>query len=95
MKSYRIMSVLMIFVPASFALGQECVECHKETTPYIVSDWQLSKHSQNGVACSVCHGDGHTSTEDVAKVKIPTPETCATCHRDRVEQFKKGKHALA
>jgi len=95
MKSYSIISVLMIFVPASFALAQECVECHKETTPYIVSDWQLSKHSQNEVTCSVCHGDGHTTAEDVAKVEIPTPETCATCHEDRVEQFKNGKHALA
>jgi hypothetical protein len=25
----------------------------------------------------------------------PTPETCGQCNVDRVEQFKKGKHAIA
>ena len=77
------------------ALAQQCLDCHKKVTPGIVSDWQLSKHSQNAVTCSVCHGDGHTSALDVDKVQIPTPETCAACHPDRVEQFSKGKHAFA
>jgi hypothetical protein len=26
---------------------------------------------------------------------IPTPDVCAGCHEERVEEFKKGKHALA
>ncbi|MFC2157376.1 multiheme c-type cytochrome [Acidobacteriota bacterium] len=78
-----------------FAYGQECVNCHKKTTPNIVSDWQLSKHSQNEVDCSVCHGDGHMDPYDVANVKIPTPATCAECHEEKVEQFSKGKHAFA
>lgn len=73
----------------------QCVECHKKVTPNIVSDWQLSKHSQNDIDCAVCHGDEHTSAEDVAKAKIPTPETCALCHEAQVEQFKSGKHAFA
>ncbi len=77
------------------AYAQECVECHKEVTPHIVGDWQLSKHSQNEINCSVCHGDAHKDSYDVADVLIPTPETCATCHEERVEQFKAGKHAAA
>ncbi len=90
----------VIICLASLALvtgvsAQECVDCHKKVTPNIVSDWQVSKHSQNDIDCSVCHGDGHTSAEDVAAVEIPTPETCATCHETQVEQFGKGKHALA
>ena len=76
-------------------LAQKCVECHKKISPNIVSDWQLSKHSKNSVDCSTCHGDGHTSAHDVAKVKIPTPDTCQDCHPDQVKQFKNGKHALA
>jgi len=77
-------------------LGAEtCVECHQKVTPNIVSDWRLSKHSQNEVDCSVCHGSDHTSAQDAAKVQIPTPETCAGCHKERVDQFKRGKHALA
>jgi hydroxylamine dehydrogenase len=72
-----------------------CIDCHSKVTPNIVSDWKLSKHSGVDVTCSSCHGDDHTSADDVAKVKIPTPETCAQCHEAQVTQFKKGKHALA
>jgi hypothetical protein len=72
-----------------------CVECHKGNTPNIVSDWQLSKHGQSGIDCSICHGSDHTAASDVAKVKLPTPDTCAMCHDARVQQFKSGKHALA
>jgi len=72
-----------------------CIECHAKTTPNIVSDWKLSKHSQSDVGCVVCHGDQHTSANDVSKVKIPTPDTCADCHANQVTQYKKGKHAIA
>jgi hydroxylamine dehydrogenase len=73
----------------------QCIECHTKVTPNIVSDWKLSRHSQLEVTCVVCHGDRHSSAADVAKVKIPTPETCANCHQSQVEQFNKGKHAIA
>jgi len=74
--------------------GLKCVDCHARVTPSIVSDWKLSKHSAIEVGCDTCHGDEHTSASDVAKVKILTPETCATCHQAQVEQFKHGKHAM-
>jgi len=83
------------FLLVSAASAQLCVNCHKQVTPNIVSDWQLSKHSLNDVSCSVCHGELHTSAQDVAKVKIPTLETCGTCHDNRVAEFKSGKHAFA
>jgi len=79
----------------SVAVAQKCVQCHKNVTPYIVSDWQLSKHSQNEVDCSVCHGDEHSSAKDTPKAGIPTPEICADCHETQVKQFTAGKHALA
>ncbi len=77
------------------ATAAQCIDCHSKITPNIVSDWKLSKHSGVDVTCVACHGDQHTSASDVAKVKIPTPETCAECHQTQVEQFKKGKHAMA
>jgi hydroxylamine dehydrogenase len=83
----------LIFVSA--ASTQVCVECHKKITPNIVSDWKLSKHSQNKIDCSECHGDQHKSAQDVAKARIPTPDTCGNCHEARVKQFKAGKHAAA
>ncbi|HZZ83116.1 MAG TPA: multiheme c-type cytochrome [Anaeromyxobacteraceae bacterium] len=72
-----------------------CVECHQKRTPTIVSDWKLSKHSEMGIGCDSCHGTGHASATDVAKVKIPTPDTCAQCHETQVKQFKGSKHAFA
>jgi hypothetical protein len=77
------------------AMAGECVDCHARITPQIVSDWRISKHSENGVDCSGCHGSGHMSATDPEKAAIPTPDTCAACHPARVEQFSKGKHAAA
>ena len=92
-RMFPILFLTMLF--ASVAFSQDCVECHQKETPYIVSDWQLNKHSQNNIRCDECHGDQHNSAYDVAKAKIPTPDTCAACHEERVKQFKAGKHALA
>jgi len=75
--------------------ARECVECHLEITPKIVSDWQLSKHYENEIACSDCHGGDHTSAADVSDVSLPTLATCGECHDDQVSQFSAGKHALA
>jgi hydroxylamine dehydrogenase len=74
--------------------AQECLQCHRTVTPNIVSDWQVSQHSRNEVNCSTCHGEQHRSAQDVHKVEIPTPDTCAACHETQVQQFKGGKHAL-
>jgi hypothetical protein len=87
------MVLALVLVPP--AAAQECVECHRSATPGIVGDWLLSRHSSNEVGCAVCHGDAHTSADDVAEAAIPTPETCAACHDKQVAQFKKGKHAAA
>ncbi len=73
----------------------KCVKCHTDVNKNIVKDWQMSKHSENDVSCEDCHGDGHTKADDSHKSLIPTPETCATCHEDQVNQFSKGKHAAA
>lgn len=79
--------------PSAAAL--QCVTCHEKQTPNIVTDWRLSRHHEVEVGCADCHGEGHVSTNDVEKVKIPTPDTCAECHEPQVTQFKNGKHALA
>ena len=93
-------ALIFLFTSAISAVAQQsvasqCIDCHSKVTPNIVSDWKLSKHSQMEVTCVACHGDQHSSASDVAKVKIPTPETCATCHQAQVEQFRKGKHSKA
>jgi len=72
-----------------------CVNCHKTVTPSIVTDWELSQHSKKSVSCANCHGSGHTTADDVDEAAVPTPDVCAGCHQDQVDQFSKGKHALA
>lgn len=91
----QMLIVLLLLFIAGQLQADVCVDCHKKETPGIVQDWQLSAHFKNDVSCSTCHGDRHTSANDVAYAAIPTPETCANCHEDQVNQFKKGKHAVA
>lgn len=95
MKRWILVLSLVLFSFTSTVVAQDCVQCHKERNPYIVGDWQESKHSANGIGCAVCHGSKHQSMDDVAQVKLPTPETCGQCHAQRLEEFKAGKHALA
>ncbi len=94
--------LLLILSPAMIGLSRNagfaasaCVDCHKTGTPAIVSDHELSKHGKAGFDCSICHGSDHSSAGDVAKAKIPTPDTCAACHSERVRQYKSGKHGFA
>ena len=84
-----------LLLAASPLLANQCVSCHQDTTPGAVADWNASKHSSVGVGCDTCHGDQHSSAEDVAKVLTVTPETCGNCHANRLEQYKAGKHAFA
>ena len=93
---FLLLTISMADVGLSPILGfsATCVDCHKNTTPNIVSDWQLSKHGQSGIDCAVCHGQEHASASDVAKAKIPTPDTCAACHDDKVQQYRRGNMPL-
>jgi hypothetical protein len=76
------------------AQGQsECVTCHETETPGIVDQWLQSKMVIND--CAVCHGSEHVTDTDYDKAKLPTPDTCAMCHFQRVSQFRDGKHSLA
>lgn len=69
--------------------GKECLSCHVQTTPGIVSQWNVSKHASASVYCDACHGSNHDS------LIWPTGEQCKSCHPTQVEQFNKGKHHLA
>ncbi|TKJ37979.1 cytochrome C [candidate division LCP-89 bacterium B3_LCP] len=95
MKSRFVLSIFLAIFLFGSAWADKCVKCHSSITPNTVKDWEMSKHAVNDVSCSACHGDQHKSSKDLDKVLIPTPETCAECHQDQVDQFSKGKHAMA
>ena len=103
-KAIRIIScffLLLFFlcsVPAFAAdSNKACLDCHSKVTPGVVKDHESSKHSQNedGPDCTTCHGEDHKSSEDYKLASMPTPKTCADCHDEQLNSFKKGKHDLA
>ena len=90
-----VMLVLISFFSFGPSWADECIDCHKQTSPGVVNDWQISKHStaKGGATCATCHGKAHTNKDDSKLAKMPTAETCGACHGKQEEQFKKGKHA--
>jgi hypothetical protein len=81
--------------PAPGTPDAACVDCHTGTSPGVVKDWQASGHFNESIGCTKCHGADHMTAADAARAKMPTAETCGECHADRLEQFKKSKHAKA
>jgi hypothetical protein len=74
---------------------QGCVDCHEKVTPFVVSEWQRSKHSTNMVSCLMCHGVEHMSENDVDKAATVKPDLCIMCHEAQGKQFASGKHSMA
>ncbi len=72
---------------------ETCVTCHRTATPGWVADWERSKHRENDISCSECHGDKHNSPDDAHLATFPSEQVCAECHDEQVEQFSKGKHS--
>ncbi|MCL7981962.1 MAG: cytochrome C [marine benthic group bacterium] len=86
---------LLLLQSDAFAQGSDaCVACHASETPQMVTDWKLSRHAELGIGCTACHGS-HSSATDIGSLHMPTPETCGTCHAERVAEFSAGKHAIA
>ncbi len=88
MKPATLGILLGMLLSAGGLKAQECIACHTKITPNIVQDWRLSKHSANDVECSTCHGDGHTTADDVASLSKEAfdvewekmLQTCNQCH---------------
>lgn len=77
---------------AENAKEEACITCHRQSTPGQVKDWEVSRHSKEGVTCSTCHGDQHTGPNDVAKAQLPDEHVCSQCHEKQFAEFSKGKH---
>jgi len=90
------------FAQSLSADAQQCVDCHAKNTPAMVSDWQNSKHAENGVSCINCHVVGADSPMGAmhpgidAKVSVLVSSSkCAECHSREVEQFNASGHFRA
>ena len=86
--------------------AKECIACHAEQYPGMVSDWKLSRHAHSGVSCVDCHvkpKDYVSAAQNCEGVKgtdtyvsaLVTPKTCATCHPAEVKEFSQSGHGRA
>jgi predicted heme/steroid binding protein len=82
--------------------GGRCIECHQTRNPGIVRGWRAGVHSKVGVDCYDCHKTGmETASVSETHLKydpepisvVVTPNTCAGCHPEQVEQYGRSKHA--
>ena len=77
----------------------ECVVCHRRTTPGIVEQLGYSTMAAAEVTCRDCHevaGDypGATEHEGTYVLGQPTTAICQKCHETEVAQFNQSRHSL-
>ena len=80
--------------------AQECLECHRDSTPGIVAQWRASAHARASVDCFSCHD---AAPADLAAfdhngrriVVIVTPSYCARCHKKEAAEFESSHHSKA
>jgi hypothetical protein len=77
----------------------DCVVCHRETTPGIVEQYGVSTMAAAEVGCRDCHEipsdyPGAVEHEGTYVLNQPTPARCERCHSSEVAQFEQSRHSL-
>lgn len=79
----------------------ECLVCHQNSTPGIVSQHLASNHFTANTTCSDCHlvnqdtpGAVQHPDEDFFVLARSSSGMCAACHLQEVQQFSLSRHAL-
>ncbi len=77
----------------------ECVTCHREATPGIVSQFSHSGMAAAQVTCRKCHEvqanyPGAIEHEGAYILAAPTTAMCQNCHAEEVAQFYQSRHSL-
>lgn len=81
------------------ASNDECVVCHRRTTPGIVEQYGHSTMAAAEVICSDCHEvesdyPGAEEHEGDYVLASPTTAMCERCHQTEVAQFNQSRHGL-
>jgi hypothetical protein len=77
----------------------ECVVCHRRTTPGIVEQYGHSTMAGAEVSCQDCHevdADYPGSVEHEGTFVLASPSTamCENCHTSEVAQYNQSRHGL-
>jgi len=86
--------------PVITAANEGCIECHNQTSPALVMEWEVSRHAEFGIGCIDCH---EAAAEEIdawnhegAYVSaLVTPKDCGKCHARELEEFAGSHHAKA
>ncbi len=77
----------------------ECVVCHRRTTPGIVEQYGHSTMAAAEVTCQDCHEvnadyPGSVEHEGTYVLQSPTTAMCEQCHTAEVAQFNQSRHGI-
>jgi hypothetical protein len=86
--------------PDALALSTEdCVTCHRRSSPGIVEQFGASTMAAAEVSCRDCHEvertyPGAVVHEGTYLLSQPTPARCQRCHAAEVAQYNQSRHSL-
>jgi hypothetical protein len=80
--------------------GEDCISCHRKTSPGLESQWHDSEHNKAGMNCLDCHqadtaDDDAITHEGEVISTIVSPKDCGRCHTTEYQQQKGSVHANA
>ncbi len=80
-----------VIPPGSFA-ETECIECHTEKDPDLISQWRKDPHSSApNAGCIGCHGNRHEN----AATRARKDQSCTHCHEGPVSHsYVTSKHGI-
>jgi hypothetical protein len=86
--------------PVITTANKGCVECHTQSSPALVMEWDVSRHAQFGVGCVDCHAAEETDIdawkhEGAYVSALVTPKDCGNCHARELDEFGGSHHAKA
>lgn len=86
-------------VDALAGSSDDCVVCHRRTTPGIVEQYGHSTMAAAEVKCTDCHEvdsdyPGAVEHEDTFVLRSPTTAMCETCHTQEVREYYQSRHSI-
>src|SRR3990172_4520965 len=77
----------------------DCVICHRQSSPGIVEQYGSSSMAAAEVGCRDCHQvdadyPGAVEHEGTFVLSQPTPARCERCHAAEVAQYNQSRHSL-
>lgn len=75
----------------------KCAQCHRDETPAMVHEYELSRHAADGINCLDCHrpAEGQAEMEHRGFVisASMSAANCRGCHEDEYQQYLRSRHA--